>query len=302
MDLMRSTDIGRQHFPQLFEIVEDMRKSLELSARGHNVSISSLMQGKLLGTLFLEPSTRTRLSFEAAMKRMGGDFISVPAGEGSSAKKGESIRDTILTVSQYVDALVVRADSAFGTWGQSFDCPIINGGDGANEHPTQALIDAYTIYRAFGSLENLTVAMVGDLKHGRTVHSLVRLLRQNTNNTICMFGSDMPHPYIQFHNDKIVNLPDAGVLIDYLPKLDVLYMTRNQTERGSDGKEPFILNSKLANLMHPDAIILHPMPRRKEIHPEVDKNERAAYFEQSKNGVPVRMAILQWILGNGRPI
>ena len=295
--LLRSTDIGHGNLEYFFKIVDDMEKCLHLLKRGYVVSSTQSMTGKLMGTLFLEPSTRTRLIFEAAMKRMGGDVISVPECTSSSCHKGESIKDAIRTACQYVDVLVIRTSSPHGNWGGNFDCPIINAGDGANEHPTQALVDAYTIHQHFNTLEGLHIAFVGDLKHGRAVHSLFKLLRQYRDNTLYLYGSPIPGSYIQFNNDKVIEVASKKELIEILPKLDILYMTRIQAERGSEGPVPFILGKEMAQKLDPNAVIMHPMPRLAELHPSVDEDPRAIYFEQSKNGVSVRMAILSWIFG-----
>lgn len=296
-------DITSNEMMALFKSTQHFENYLDLLKVKH-FNFSPLK--KIIGTLFLEPSTRTRISFEAAMKRVGGNVVSVADGNCSSCAKGESISDAIRTMSQYVDLLVVRANSEYQTWGNNFDCPIINAGDGNNEHPSQALVDAYTIQKKFGTLKNLKVAIVGDLDNGRTAHSLLKLLLREGNKLyVC------PPPHSKgpstyditscnpSHFDKPPDLTtklSTDQLIDILPEIDVLYMTRMQHERGTVDKPPLCLNEYLVKRMHSNAIIMHPMPRMEELPSILDDNPRSVYFSQSKNGVPVRMALIKWIL------
>ena len=253
--------------------------------------------GKILGSLFFEPSTRTRWSTESAMIRLGGQVLSMEyAKESSSDRKGESLRDTIKTCSQYVDALVVRhpAENSIQDAAPFSDCPVINGGDGSNEHPTQALLDVYTITRNFKSLENKRILFTGDLECSRTIHSLAKML--------VPYGLKISaerkwwEPNI-FQGDTIFLHREE--LYNALPLIDILYMTRHQTERAKPREQSqFMLTKELAHTMKKDAIIMHPLPRTQELHPDVDTNPRAKYFEQAKNGMWIRMALLFTLLSS----
>lgn len=288
-------DISSNDIKRLFSIALDLECYLNMS---HSDSVQATLSPrweKLMGTLFLEPSTRTRISFEVAMKRMGGDVVSVADGKSCSKEKGESLEDTIRTMSQYVDLLIVRANEAHGCWGQkNFACPVINGGDGGNEHPTQALVDAFTIWKCFNTLSDLNVAFVGDLFNGRTVHSLARLLvRERRNNFYLLGEPELPHTY--FFDTTSKKSVTKEEFLDILPNIDVLYMTRMQSERGTKGGPPFVLGKNIVDRMHRDAIVMHPLPRLQELPRCIDDNHRAVYFDQVKNGVPVRMALIRWL-------
>jgi len=267
----------------------------------------SLLKGKVLATLFFEPSTRTRLSFETAMQRLGGGVISMASAESSSAAKGETVADTARTVAQYADAIVIRhprigsakeaADAA--------DIPVINAGDGAGQHPTQALLDVYTIYKELGSLKKLSVSMVGDLKNGRTVHALVELLS--------LFGAKlyfvspsilkMPEEISTRLREKGIAIVETEDLIEAAFASDLLYVTRIQKERFTDLSEyervkgGYVVDNKFLDSVKKKLTIMHPLPRVDEINPEVDSYPGAAYFRQVRNGVFVRMALLAMVLG-----
>jgi aspartate carbamoyltransferase catalytic subunit len=264
------------------------------------------LRHRQIATLFYEPSTRTRLSFESAAHRLGAGVLSTEnAGEFSSAAKGETLEDTIMTIQGYVDAIILRHkdDKSSAQAATVSDVPIINAGSGKAEHPTQALLDLFTIRQEFKQVEGLTVGMVGDLAHGRTVHSLVKLLRDFNGVQIVGVAPDclaMPEEYRQ-PGDVYVNS-----LEDVLGEVDVLYMTRTQLERIDDPAvvveyakqaDNFKLTNHRANRMKPGAIIMHPLPRVGEITKKVDGNPRARYFQQAHNGVYVRMALLEWALG-----
>ncbi|MEX2028244.1 MAG: aspartate carbamoyltransferase [Candidatus Curtissbacteria bacterium] len=281
----------------IFEIADKAKK-------GHYGR--DLLKGKIMATLFYEPSTRTRFSFESAMLRLGGSVVSTEsAGEFSSAAKGETLEDTIRIMNGYSDVIVLRHNmpGASDTAAGISQIPVINAGDGNGEHPTQALLDLYTIFSKFPS-PNFTVAMVGDLLNGRTIHSLSYLL------------SLYPNVQIIFVSPKALAAPQA--LKDYLiatkikftqtedlslafKKADVIYQTRIQKERlKTEGEYKkyfgrFIIDQKNVNNIKPKGIIMHPLPRVNEISPDVDTDPRAVYFEQAANGVYIRMALLLYL-------
>lgn len=242
------------------------------------------LKDKIIATLFYEPSTRTRFSFESAMMRLGGQVISLEnAGLSSSALKGESLEDTIRIVNNYADAIVLRHFEAGAAEkaAKISKIPIINAGDGINEHPTQAVIDAYTIHKRLNKLKGLSIAFVGDIKNGRTVHSLFYLMNKFKNKF--------------YYPEKI------GEIIE---SIDILYMTRIQKERFTNeseyqkAKDDYVLTLKLLSRMKPNAMILHPLPRLNEVPKEIDEDPRASYFEQAANGLKIRAAILQDLLEN----
>jgi len=258
-----------------------------------------------LATIFYEPSTRTRLSFETAIQNLGGNLISTEnAGEFSSHAKGESLEDTIRTINAYADGIIVRhpETGAAKRAGAVSKVPIINAGDGPADHPTQALLDAYTIKQAKGSLDGLTLAMVGDLLYGRTVHSLLQLASLYDLKEVLLISP----PSLELPTEYLDDLDAKGItytiLHDWkgaLEDIDVLYMTRVQRERFTliedynKVKDDFIITPAIVQQMKSDAIIMHPLPRVNEIEPEVDADPRAYYFEQVKNGLFIRMALLE---------
>lgn len=267
------------------------------------------LAGYLMASLFYEPSTRTRFSFEAAMVRQGGAVTTTEnAREFSSLAKGESLEDTIRTISGYVDLIVMRHNQ-IGAAKQAAEIsavPIINGGDGAGQHPTQALLDLFTIHQHFSRLEGLKVAMVGDLRYGRTVRSLAYLLSKYEGVEMVFVAP----PVSQMHEDikdyltrKQAPWRDENDLGAVLPDVDCVYMTRVQKERFLDQKEfemannAFRLTPKNVRSMRKEAIIMHPLPRVGEIDPQVDADPRAVYFEQARNGLWIRMAVIQYVLG-----
>ncbi len=266
--------------------------------------------GKILATLFYEPSTRTRLSFESAMLRLGGSVIGTDnAREFSSAAKGESIEDAIRVISYYADIIVLRYHEEGGAQRASLvsHIPIINAGDGKGQHPTQALLDVYTIYRELGRLTNLRIAIVGDLAAGRTAHSLAYLFGKFDNNELIFVSQ--PHlkmkpeilEYLRRHG---VVYQEVGNLHEILPHIDVVYMTRTQRERITEeeylrARGTFVINAATLPLLKPHARILHPLPHIEEISlpPGVEeKDPRVAYFRQSENGLYIRMALLRRLL------
>ena len=267
----------------------------------------SLLKGKILATLFYEPSTRTRLSFETAMQRLGGGVVSMGSVESSSVAKGESLADTVRTVAQYADAIVIRHPK-IGSAKEAADAvsiPVLNAGDGAGQHPTQALLDIYTIKKELGSLNHLKICLTGDLKNGRTVHALVEVLS--------LFGAKiylvspeilrMPVEIIARLREKGMEVVETSDLKEACQNSDLVYMTRIQKERFTDLSEYekvkgiYVINEGLLKGLHKKIVILHPLPRVDEISPAVDEYSGAAYFRQVRNGVYVRMALLAMVMG-----
>jgi len=287
------------------------RKTLEHIFNSAN-SLSKLnkkpMRGKIMASLFYEPSTRTRLSFESAMYRLGGEVISTEnASEFSSAAKGESLEDSIRTVSNYADVIILRHGEKGATKRAAAvsDVPVINAGDGAGQHPTQALLDLYTIQRELGKIDGIHIALVGDLKHGRTVRSLVYLLGKYKNISITFvspkklkIGADIKK-YLGKHK---INWTEKDNWVGVLEEVDVLYQTRIQKERFKKNddyeklKGSFVITPREIEIMKKNAILMHPLPRVDEITRDVDSSPKAAYFRQAKYGLLVRMALLQFLL------
>lgn len=269
------------------------------------------LAGLILATLFYEPSTRTRLSFESAMLRLGGNIISTEnAREFSSAIKGETVEDTIRIVNGYADAIVIRhyEQGAAHRAAEVSGVPILNAGDGPGEHPSQALLDLYTIGHELGRIDNLRVALIGDLRYGRTARSLARLLRL-TEGTELVFVSP---PAVPMGTDIRAELAEAGVpfrddpdLDAVLPNVDVVYQTRVQKERFASTEEyesakgQYVIDAEAMRRLNPGAILMHPLPRVDEITTAVDADPRAAYFRQAHNGVFIRMALLNELLADG---
>jgi len=267
------------------------------------------LAGRILATMFYEPSTRTRFSFEASMLRLGGGVMTAEnAKESSSAAKGESIADTVRVIGGYADAIVMRhfERGAVKAAAEASPVPVINAGDGAGEHPTQALLDVYTIRKELGRLDGLRVAVVGDLKNGRTIHSLLPLLSLYPQLRVTLVAP----PSLRLPKEYTDELWDRGVVVDETEEFgaevreaDVVYMTRVQQERFASVEEyekvkaVYVLTERVADELKPDAIIMHALPRLEELPAGVDKNLRSAYFRQAKNGLYVRMALLAYLLG-----
>lgn len=267
-----------------------------------------LLQGYLLATLFFEPSTRTRLSFEAAMHRLGGKVISVAqAKTASSAAKGESLADTARTVEQYCDLIVIRHPQIGSAQevAEAASIPVINAGDGAGQHPTQALLDTYTIWKECGRLEDLTVALVGDLKHGRTVHSLSTLLSLFDIRLVFVSPAAlaMPEGITRRLRVRGVEIAESEDLATAALESDVLYVTRIQRERFEDSaayerlKGSYVVDNSLVQGFREGTVVMHPLPRVDEIAPEVDSYPGTACFRQVRNGLYIRMALLSLVLG-----
>jgi aspartate carbamoyltransferase catalytic subunit len=265
-------------------------------------------RGKLLATLFFEPSTRTRLSFEAAMLRLGGSCLGFADPGSSSAVKGESLADTVRMAASYADAIVMRSpkEGAALLASRYSPVPVLNAGDGGHHHPTQTLTDLLTIRRLRGNIKNITVGFCGDLKFGRTVHSLAKTLAHYEKITMQFISPEeliIPE-YITRHLQRNnVKFKETRSLEEAMPQLDVLYMTRVQRERFFNEedyirlKDTFVLDREKMAMGKSDLIVLHPLPRVNEIAVEVDADPRAAYFKQAKYGMYVRMALLASILG-----
>ena len=267
---------------------------------------SKILDGYIMASLFFEPSTRTRLSFEAAMKRLGGNVIGFAQPGTTSIQKGETLADTIRTAESYCDVIVMRhpKEGSARMAAEFAEVPIINGGDGAGHHPTQCLLDLFTIWKEKGKIEGNKVALLGDLKYGRTVHSLAYAL--------ALFGVDMVFispPELQMPKEVVEECKEMGVNIEAkstledIGDIDVLYVTRIQKERFPDPEEykkvagSYRIDLHTLKNVKEDMIIMHPLPRVDEISPDVDATKHAAYFRQTFNGVPVRMALLALVLG-----
>lgn len=266
-----------------------------------------ILENYVVATLFFEPSTRTRLSFESAVNRLGGKVIGFTDSASSSVQKGESLKDTIKTVCNYSDLIVMRhpreGSARFAS--EVASVPIINAGDGANQHPTQCLLDLYSIRKTQQRLDNLNIAFVGDLKYGRTVHSLV-IAMCNFNATFHLVSPQelkLPSSVKMHIKEKNLEYFQYTDLLEAIPKADIIYMTRIQKERFSDPieyekvKNSYILTSKMLENAKPNMRVLHPLPRVNEISEDVDETPQAYYFEQALNGVYVRQALLASILG-----
>jgi len=296
----------RQHIISISDLTtEQLELLLQTALKLKEHPRDDLLEGKLIGSCFFEPSTRTRLSFETAVQRLGGKVIGFADGANTSAKKGETLADTARIISSYTDAIIQRhpKDGAARVSAEFSKVPVINAGDGTNQHPSQTLLDLVTIYETQGRLNKLKIAMAGDLKYGRTVHSLCQALKRWD----CEFAFVSP-PSLAMPEYITEELEAAGCRYQILSDLeaaiewaDILYMTRVQRERFDEqefakiqGK--FNLNAAMLANARPNLRVLHPLPRVDEIHPDVDATPHAYYFEQATNGVYARMAILSLVL------
>lgn len=263
------------------------------------------LTGKVMGSLFFEPSTRTQLSFASAMERSGGEVIGFSSPEGTSVKKGETLADTIRMAEGYSDIIVIRhpLEGSARLAADVAQVPIINAGDGANQHPTQTLLDLFTIDKHHNHIDGLTIGLIGDLKYGRTVHSLMTALTNFDDVTLRLISPPnlrMPQTLLSEVEAKITYFEEEELNIE---GLDVAYMTRIQKERFPDIEEyekvkgAYVLTKEVAKQLSAHAIIMHPLPRVDEIALEVDSLPQAKYFDQAKNGIPVRMALLALLLG-----
>ena len=297
-DIISIRDFTKSDVEYILNLAEEM----EPIAKSQEVS--HVKDGKLLGVMFYEPSTRTRLSFETAMKRLGGDVVGFNQKQGTSVQKGEVLYDTAQIVSQYADAIVLRHDmeGAARFIADNVDVPVVNAGDGAGQHPSQTLLDLYTIQRTFGELKNKKIAIVGDLKYGRTVHSLVYALAMFNCEIIFISPEQLQMPSEILDDLKRLKCKFTikSSLIENIDDVDVIYMTRIQKERFPDPKEYLKVKGQYTltknNMINTDAILMHPLPRVDEINFDVDSLDNAMYFKQAFYGVPVRMALLDSIM------
>jgi aspartate carbamoyltransferase catalytic subunit len=298
-DIISIDDFSHEEIDYILNISKTMEL---LASKG-----SDMLKGKILATLFFEPSTRTRLSFEAAMLKLGGSIIGFAEAEIASVKKGENLADTVRTVENYADIIALRhpLDGAAKLAAEFSKVPIINGGSGAEEHPTQALLDLYTMQKEKGKIDGLKIALVGDLRYGRTVHSLAYALSLY-NIELHLISPEslrMRREVLRTIQNKIPVTEDSN-LEKVIPQIDVLYVTRIQKERFPDPAEyakvkgVYKIDLKTLSNAKKDLIILHPLPRVDEIAAEVDNTSQARYFQQVWNGVVVRMALLALVLGS----
>ncbi|MHB8573281.1 MAG: aspartate carbamoyltransferase [Candidatus Dormibacteria bacterium] len=308
LGLLRHVISSQQFDRPLLERIFDCARQMEVVVAAGG---DERLRGRVMATLFYEPSTRTRLSFEAAMLRLGGRVIGTEnAAEFSSVAKGETLEDTIRIVSGYADLIVLRHQEpgASDRAAAVSTVPVINGGDGPGQHPTQALLDLYTIEKECGRIDGITIAMVGDLANGRTVRSLAYLLSKYRDVTFHFVAP----PALRMKDDIKEHLAECGAtfhehtsLADALPLADVVYQTRVQKERFASAADyervhgVYVFGTDEMRLLRPDAVLLHPLPRVGEIEPEVDADPRAGYFRQARNGVFIRMALLDLLLGRG---
>ena len=298
-NLLNSHDLSKEDLLEIIERGNDIYKS--------PTDFSHCADGKLLGTLFFEPSTRTRLSFESAMLRLGGSVVGFSDASVSSAKKGESLQDTVKTVSQYADIIAMRHPQEGAAYLASLaaDCPIINAGDGGHQHPTQTLTDMLTISNYKENFDNHVIGICGDLKYGRTVHSLIKILNLFEGNKFILISPEelkLPQYVKEEVFDEKSQYEEVRSLDEVIDKIDILYMTRIQRERFySDAqytrlKDSYLLDKGKMDRAKDDMIVMHPLPRVNEIAKEVDDDPRAVYFKQTKFGMYVRMALILKLL------
>jgi aspartate carbamoyltransferase catalytic subunit len=297
-----------KHLVSMREVSKDeIIKILEITGKIENKTIKPDLTGKVMAALFFEPSTRTRFSFESAMKKLNGEVISLAGAEGTSIEKGESLKDTVKVMERYADIIVIRhkLEGAARFISEVTNIPVVNAGDGANQHPTQALLDLYSIQKTQGKLENIKIAMVGDLRYGRTVHSLSHALI-NFNPTLFFVSpkSLTMSENVKFDlKEKGINFEERERIEDIISEVDILYMTRIQKERFPDlieyerVKNIYVLTKEMLKDAKENLKVLHPLPRVNEIQEDVDSTKFAYYFEQAKNGIFVRQAIISILLG-----
>lgn len=286
---------------------DELLHVLKVSKEFENNREQDFLRGKVVACLFFEPSTRTRLSFEAAVNRLGARVIGFPDNKNTSQSKGESLVDTIRIISSYVDLIVMRhpMEGAAALAAEVSPVPVINAGDGANQHPTQTLLDLYSIQKTQGRLDGLTVDMVGDLRYGRTVHSLTQALSNFDVNFVFTSPDElrMPRKYLAALKDKGIPYTETESLDEHLPATDILYMTRVQQERFPSKedydrvKDTYILTASMLQNVRPNFKVLHPLPRINEIATDVDSTPYAYYFQQAAGGMYVRMGVISYLLG-----
>ncbi len=292
-DLISITDYSKDEYLRIMELAADFEKNPN----------QNLLEGKVVASLFFEPSTRTRLSFETAISRMGGKIVGFTDAGSSSVTKGETLHDTIRMVSQYADLIVMRhpLEGSARYAAEVSSVPVINAGDGANQHPTQTLLDMYSILKTQQTFDNLNIFMIGDLRYGRTVHSLLMAMSEFENPIFNFIAPDelqMPEEYKMYLRDRNIRYFEHREFTDIISEADIMYMTRVQKERFSDPmeyeevKNVYILKNSMLENTKSNMRILHPLPRVNEIATDVDKNEKAYYFQQALNGMYTREAII----------
>ena len=299
-NLVDIKDLSVKEIDELIKVANDII--------AHRDKYSHKCEGKILATLFFEPSTRTRLSFESAMLRLGGKVLGFSDANCSSTAKGETLGDTIETVSGYADIIAMRhpKEGAPAVASKRASIPIINAGDGGHNHPTQTLTDLLTISREKGRLDNLTIGLCGDLKFGRTIHSIISAMSRYKNIKFILISPDelkLPdYTITEVLKKNNIEYIETNDLEEYMGELDILYMTRVQKERFFNEadylrlKDYYILNKKKLEKAKKDLCIMHPLPRVSEISPDVDDDPRAKYFDQAHNGVYIRMALILKLL------
>jgi len=298
--------------PKSLISIQDFTKNeilhiLDVASEFEKNKSQTILNDKVVAVIFFEPSTRTRLSFETASNRLGARVIGFPDASHTSVKKGESLKDTITMVSNYADLIVIRnpLEGSAQYASEVSSVPVINAGDGANQHPSQTLLDLYSIQKTQGRLDNINIDMVGDLKYGRTVHSLLQALSLFSPNFTFTSPDElkMPQEFLDFLDDSNIPYKESRDLMEHLNEADILYMTRIQEERFTDPmqyekmKNVYRLEASMLKDIKPNMKILHPLPRLQEISTDVDDTPAAYYFKQAENGVYVRMAIIAYLLG-----
>ena len=296
-NLISISDYTKEEYIKIVDLAEEFEKNPR----------QDLLSKHVIASLFFEPSTRTRLSFESAISQLGGKIVGFTDAASSSSKKGESLKDTILTVCNYSDLIVMRhpLDGSSRYAGEVASVPVINAGDGSNQHPTQCMLDLYSIRKTQGTLENLKVALVGDLKYGRTVHSLVEAMSHFNTEFHLVSPEELKLPSTVKRHIKNANLNyyQYTKLEDVMDFSDIVYMTRIQRERFSDPmeyekvKNSYVMNRSMLHNTKENMSVLHPLPRVNEINEDVDDDPKAYYFRQALNGVYVRQALITAILG-----
>lgn len=290
-------DFSKDEILHILDVAKEFEKNRE----------QNFLAGKVIACLFFEPSTRTRLSFEAAVNRLGARVIGFPDSRNTSVSKGETLEDTIKIVSNYVDMIVMRhpMEGAAEIAAKVSPVPVVNAGDGSNQHPTQTLLDMYSIMQTQGRLDGLTINMVGDLKYGRTVHSLSEAMSDFSPKYVFTAPDDlkMPSKYLKYLDSKHISYEETASLEEHLNDCDILYMTRVQQERFPSKedydkvKDVYELHASMLSGVKPNMKILHPLPRITEIATDVDDTPYAYYFQQARNGMYVRMAVISYLLG-----
>jgi aspartate carbamoyltransferase catalytic subunit len=295
--LISITDFTKEEYLKIMHLAKDFESNPD----------QNLLKGKVIATLFFEPSTRTRLSFETAINRLGGKIIGFSDSASSSVSKGETLHDTIKMVSNYADLIIMRhpLEGSARYAAEVSDVPVINAGDGANQHPSQTMLDMYSIMKTQHRLDNINIFMIGDLKYGRTVHSLLMAMVQFEKpifNFIAPPELSMPNEYKLYLSSRGIRFFEHTEISDIIREADIIYMTRVQKERFVDPveyekvKNVYILKNEMIEKTKETMKILHPLPRINEIHTDIDNNPKAYYFIQAKNGVYTRMAIIAHLL------